>query len=178
MLQTLAPRNSAGLFQAQGPPQPMFAALILAAGTAALSPGGEAARPTRTTDQRLSLMEARQMLQSQTLWQLQAAVPPEAARALNDLDLHLQEDRERDEKMQQLQSQVSLLEQRLQAIELMLGDRPLAETGAMRAAPPPAQTSTMILTLKPQAKQARAPHKKSASPAPKSRAERLSAQLP
>jgi|GEM_PF-6908205 len=148
----------------------MLAALILAAGAAAL--------PARSTDQRLSLMEARQMLQSQTLWQLQAALPPETARALNDLDLHLQQDRERDEKMQQLQSQVSVLEQRMQAIELLLGDRPLAESGAIRAAPPPAQTSVMVLTVRPPTKHARAVHKKSGPHAPKNRADRLSAQEP
>jgi len=152
----------------------MLAALILAAGAAAI--------PARNLDQRVSLVEARQMLQSQTLWTLQAAVPPEAAKALGDLDLHLQQDRERDEKMERLESTVTVLEQRLQAIELMLGDRSIAEGAPVRVAPPPpAQTSAMVLKVKPQAKSVRPKHAKgaaAAASASKNRAERMSAQQP
>ncbi len=134
----------------------MFAALLLAAGAAAT--------PARTVDQRVSLLEARQMLQSQTLWTLQAAMPPDAAKAMNDLDLHLAEDRERDEKLRQLEGTVATLEQRLAAVEVLLGDRSLSvENGPVRVAKPlmaSTQIPAMVLKAKPQAKQARAKHEK------------------
>jgi len=130
----------------------MLAALVLAASAlAARAP---------TVDQRVALLEARQMLQSQTLWALQAAMPPEAAKALDDLDLHLQRDRERDEKIAQLESQVALLEKRLQAVELLLGDRPLADDSKALLAPSPAQAGTLVLSARPQARSVRAKHPK------------------
>jgi hypothetical protein len=124
----------------------MLAALLLAAGAAAA--------PQRTLDQRVNLIEARQMLQSQAVWSLQAAMPPDAAKALSDLDLHLQEDRDRDEKMQQLEETIGLLEQRLQAVELLLGDRSLAESAPVRVQPKPPQVSALVLKVKPQPKAA------------------------
>jgi len=148
----------------------MLAALILAAGAATspatpASPARAAVRaatraerqPERSIDQRVSLMEARQMLQSQTLWSLQSALPAEAVKVLGDLDLHLQEDRDRDEKMQRLETTVAQLEQRLQSLELLMGDRSLAEGAAMRIAPAPsAQIGEPVVRIKPQAKSARA----------------------
>ena len=130
----------------------MLAALLLAAGAAFR------ARPkSRATsiDQRVSLMEARQMLQSQTLWTLQAAVPPpDVAKAMGDLDLHLQQDRERDEKMEKLESD------RLAARAAAAGDRAGAGRsvhGRRRRAGPASRrrlrrvSPMMVLRVKPQA---------------------------
>ena len=134
----------------------MLAALVLAASAlAARAP---------TVDQRVALLEARQMLQSQTLWALQAAVPPDAARALHDLDAHLQQDRERDEKVAQLEGQVALLEKRLQAVELLLGDRPLADGAKALLAPSPAQAGTLVLSARPQGRTSRVRHPKTGAP--------------
>jgi hypothetical protein len=91
-------------------------------------------------------------------------MPGDALKALSDLDLHLQQDRDRDEKMQHLEGTVAALEQRLQALELMLGDRSLAEGAPVRIVQPPAapvaQIGEPVLRVKPQAKRARSPHVK------------------
>ncbi len=109
----------------------MFAALLLAAGFAASSHA-----PARSIDQRVSLLEARQMLESQSIWTLQSALHPDALKAVADVELHVAQDRERDEALRSMTDRVQTLERRLQAIELALGDRALVE-GQLRAAPEP-----------------------------------------
>ncbi len=149
----------------------MFTALILAAAAASA--------PARSIDQRVSLVEARQMLQSQALWGLQSAMPGDALKALTDLDLHLQQDRDRDEKMQRLEGTVAALEQRLEALELMLGDRSLAEGARVRVVQPPAaplaQIGEPVLRVKPQAKRARGSHAKGQAAASPARTDRVAA---
>ena len=109
----------------------MFAALLLAAGFAASSHA-----PARSIDQRVSLLEARQMLESQSLWTLQSALHPDALKAVADVELHVAQDRERDEALRVMTDRVQTLDRRLQAIELVLGDRTLLE-GQLRLAPEP-----------------------------------------
>jgi hypothetical protein len=109
----------------------MFAALFLAAGFAASSHA-----PARSLDQRVSLLEARQMLESQSLWSLQSALHPDALKAVADVELHVAQDRERDEALRAMMDRVQMLERRLQAIELMMGDRAVLE-GQLRLAPEP-----------------------------------------
>ena len=94
---------------------------------------------TRTLDQRLSLMEARQMLEGQQLWAVQAELPPpDVLRALGDVELHLEHDQEQDDRVRELSETVQQLQQRLAALELILQDRaPPAEGGALRVVPSP-----------------------------------------
>jgi hypothetical protein len=109
----------------------MLAVLLLAAGFAASSHA-----PARSIDQRVSLLEARQMLESQSLWSLQSALHPDALKAVADVELHVAQDRERDEALRAMTDRVQTLERRLQAIELALGDRVVVE-GQLRMAPEP-----------------------------------------
>jgi hypothetical protein len=109
----------------------MLAALLLAAGFAASSHA-----PARSIDQRVSLLEARQMLESQSLWSLQSALHPDALKAVADVEMHVAQDRERDEALRAMTDRVQTLERRLQAIELALGDRAVVE-GQLRMAPEP-----------------------------------------
>jgi len=88
-------------------------ALLLAAGAALAHPVARPAQPARSIDQRVALLEARQLLESQALWGLQAAMPGDALKALSDLDLHLARDQEQEERVKLLQGQVQLLESRL-----------------------------------------------------------------
>ena len=111
----------------------MLAALLVAAGFAASSHGHS---PARSIDQRVSLLEARQILESQSLWSLQSALHPDALKAVADLELHVAQDRERDEALRAMTDKVGALEKRLQALELAIGDRALLE-GQMRLAPQP-----------------------------------------
>ena len=74
------------------------------------------------------------MLESQALWGLQSRLHPDALKAVADLELHVAQDRERDEALRGMTDKVSVLERRLQALELALGDRVMLG-GAMRLAP-------------------------------------------
>lgn len=111
-------------------------ALLLAAGAALAHPAAHAAQANRSVDQRLALVEARQMLESQALWGLQAAMPADALKAISNLDLHMARDLEQEERVRTLQSQVQLLEQRLASLEVALQDRTLGEQAPMRVAQP------------------------------------------
>lgn len=85
-------------------------------------------------ESRLSLLEARQMLEAQQVWSLRADLPPEAVKVLDDVALHVQHDQEQDEKVQELTQTVRQLEQRLAALELLLQDR-VAEGTRIPVAP-------------------------------------------
>ena len=91
-------------------------------------------QPT-TVEGRMSLLEARQMLEAQQIWALRAELPPDAIRALNDLQLHVQHDQEQDDKVRELTQTVQLLQQRLAAVELLLQDKSLAESTRIPVAP-------------------------------------------
>ena len=121
----------------------MLAALLLAAGAAATPHGS-----SRSLDQRVSLLEARQMLESQSLWGLQSVLHPDALRAVADVELHVAQDRERDEALRTMTEKVALLEQRLAALEAVLGDRVVVE-GALRVQPQPAQIGEPQIRVKP-----------------------------
>ena len=127
----------------------MLAALLLVA-AGAFTP---ARSPARTVDQRVSLLEARQMLESQALWGLQATLHPDALKAVADLDLHVAQDRERDEQLRGMADKVATLEQRLRAIEAALGDRAVLE-GAMQVQPEPAQIGEPSIMVRQAAKPA------------------------
>jgi len=72
---------------------------------------------------RMSLLEARQMLDSQQIWTLRSELPSEALKAINDLQLHVQHDQEQEDKVRELNETVQQLQQRLAALELVLADR-------------------------------------------------------
>ena len=74
------------------------------------------------------------MLESQQLWHLQARMPPEALRALDDLQLHLRQDAEQEERVRSLSTEVQTLQQRLAALEMIVrGSMP--EGNAILVAP-------------------------------------------
>ena len=117
-------------------------ALLLAAGMAVqVLPATLRRQPpkARTLDQRLSLMEARQMLEGQQLWSLQADLPPpDVLKALGDVELHVEHDQEQDDRVRELTDTVQQLQQRLAALELVLQDRAgPAEQGSLRVVPSP-----------------------------------------
>ena len=125
--------SSTGMFR--GGVSPSMLALLLAA-SALAHPSAHAAPPNRSVEQRLSLVEARQMLESQALWGIQATMPGDALKAIANIDLHMAKDQEQEERVRALQSQVLLLEQRLASIELALQDRGLGEQAPVRVTPP------------------------------------------
>jgi hypothetical protein len=95
---------------------------------------GVIAHPT-TLDGRMSLLEARQMLEAQQIWALRAELPPDAVRALSDLQLHVQHDQEQDDKVRELTQTVQVLERRLASLELLLVDKSLTESVRIPVAP-------------------------------------------
>ena len=88
-----------------------------------------------TVEGRMSLLEARQMLEAQQIWALRAELPPEAVRALNDVQLHLQHDQEQEDKVRDLTQTVQVLQQRVAAVELLLQDKSLTESTRIPVAP-------------------------------------------
>ena len=101
-------------------------AILLAAGLAAAN------RPPTSVEGRMALLEARQMLESQQVWQLRSELPPEVLKAIADVELHVQHDLEQEEKVRDLTRTVGSLQERLAALELMLQERPAAETSTTR----------------------------------------------
>jgi hypothetical protein len=97
---------------------PMLLALLLAAG---------AVRPA-TVDGRISLLEARQMLESQQVWALRKDLPPETIAVLADVQLHVQHDQEQEDKVRDLTLLVAQMQARLTALEIVLADRSLPES--------------------------------------------------
>ena len=100
----------------------------------ALLAAGLASHHPSTVEGRVSLLEAKEMMESRELWSLRSDLPPEALRLLNDVNLHVQHDQEQDDKVRELSATVQTLEQRLLALETMLQDRPMVE-GRIPVAP-------------------------------------------
>ncbi|HUJ26514.1 MAG TPA: hypothetical protein VLW85_10870 [Myxococcales bacterium] len=88
-----------------------------------------------TVEGRVSLLEARQMLDSQQIWTLRSQLPPEALKAIGDLQLHVQHDQEQEDKVRELSETVQQLQQRLAALELALADRAPADSTRIPVAP-------------------------------------------
>jgi hypothetical protein len=148
----------------------MIATLLLAASSLAASH-----TPTRSLDQRVALLEARQLLESQTLWGLQSTLTPEALKAVSDIELHVQIDRERDEALRALAERLAALEQRLASVELLLGDRPLAE-GTLRVVPPQQAQQAQQAQIGEPLIRSRKPVAKSQPPAKAARARKPGAE--
>jgi hypothetical protein len=123
--------------------------LLLAAGVALHHP--------TSIEGRMSLIEARQMLEAQQIWELRAELPPDAVRALNDVQLHLQHDQEEEDKVRDLKKTVQLLEERLATLELLLQDKSV-ETARLLVAP------MQVKPLEVPARRKPAPKKKPAAP--------------
>lgn len=121
---------------------PRMLALLLAASAALAHPAPRPAQPNRSVDQRLALVEARQMLESQALWGIQAALPLDVLKTVSNLDLHLARDQDQEERVRALQAQVELLEQRLASIELGVRDRTLGEQAPVRVLQPTTRAAT------------------------------------
>ena len=106
--------------------------------------------PPATVDGRVSLLEAKQMLDSQQIWALRSELPSDVLRMLDDVQLHVQHDQEQDDKVRELTSTVQQLEQRLAAIETLLRDSTLGEGGGIPVAP--MQVAPLELPTKKQAR--------------------------
>jgi hypothetical protein len=128
--------------------------LLLAAGVIAHLP--------TTLEGRMSLLEARQMLEAQQIWALRAELPPDAVRALSDLQLHVQHDQEQEDKVHELTQTVQLLEQRLAALELLLQDKSLTESVRIPVAP--MQVKPLVVPAAPAKAKPAAKKKKKAAP--------------
>ena len=72
---------------------------------------------------RVALLEARQMLDSQQIWTLRSELPPEALKAMSDVQLHVQHDQEQEDRVRELTETVQQLQARLAALELALADK-------------------------------------------------------
>jgi hypothetical protein len=100
----------------------MFTLLLLAAGMSVATP--RHARPLpRALDQRVALLEAKEILQSQQIWGVQARLTPEALKALDDVQIHLLRDAEQDDRVRALTAELTSLSQRLATLELLLSGR-------------------------------------------------------
>ena len=97
-------------------------ALLLAAGLAAAN------RPPASVEGRMALLEARQMLEAQQVWQLRSELPPEVLKAVADVELHVQHDLEQEDKVRDLTRQVQDLQGRLATLELLLQDKAAIES--------------------------------------------------
>src|SRR3954468_14744133 len=95
--------------------------ILLAAGLAAAN------RPPSSVEGRMALLEARQMLEAQQVWQLRSELPPEVLKAIADVELHVQHDLEQEEKVRDLTRTVGELQERLAAVELLFREKPAVE---------------------------------------------------
>ena len=93
-----------------------------------LAAGIIAAHHPPSVEGRVALLEARQMLDSQQIWTLRSELPPEALKAISDVQLHVQHDQEQEDRVRELTETVQALQQRLAALELALADRPPVES--------------------------------------------------
>ena len=89
----------------------------------------------RTVDQRVALLEAKEILQGQQLWSVQARLQPEALRALEDVQLHLARDAEQEDRVRILTAEVQSLSQRLASLELILRGGQQPESTVIPVAP-------------------------------------------
>ena len=117
----------------------MLAILLLAAGLSV----APAQRPRvkrqlpHTLDQRVALLEAKEILQSQQLWSVQSRWSPEALKSLDDVSLHLARDQEQDERVRVLTAEVQAMSQRLASLELLLRGGVPSESTMIPVAPEP-----------------------------------------
>ena len=115
----------------------MLGLLLLAAGLS-IAP---AQRPRvkrqipHTLDQRVALLEAKEILQSQQLWSVQSRWSPEALKSLEDVSLHLARDQEQDERVRMLTAEVQSMSQRLASLELLLRGGVPVESAMIPVAP-------------------------------------------
>jgi len=109
-----------------------------------------------TVEGRVSLLEARQMLDSQQIWTLRSQLPPEALKAIGDLQLHVQHDQEQEDKVRELSETVQRLQQRLAALELALADRMPVESST-RIPVAPMQLKALEVPAPKKAKAVRKP---------------------
>ena len=93
---------------------PPMLALVLAAGLAATR------RPPASVEGRMALLEARQMLEAQQVWQLRSELPPEVLKAIADVEMHVQHDLEQEDKVRDLTRTLGQLQERLAALELLV----------------------------------------------------------
>lgn len=126
----------------------MFALLLLAAGMSVGTP--RSLRATPRLDQRVALLEAKEILQSHQLWGLQAHLSADALKALDDVQLHLLKDAEQEDRVRALTAEVTSLSQRMATLELLLQGR-LPEGNMIPVAP---QLQTPV-KKKPVAKKAK-----------------------
>jgi len=122
----------------------VLAALLLAAGLSSLTPArGARPQPFSAIDRRITLLEAKEILQSKQIWTLYARLQPEALKALEDVHGHLVRDQEQEERVRVLTAEVQSLSQRVASLELLLRGSipegnliPVAPT-VQEPAPPP-----------------------------------------
>jgi hypothetical protein len=125
--------------------------ILLAAAAAAHHPP--------SVEGRIALLEARQMLDSQQIWTLRAELPPEALKALSDVQLHVQHDQEQDDKVRELTETVQALQARLAALELALADK-MAPEASMRIPVAPMQMKPLVVPApKPKQKAVQRKHR-------------------
>lgn len=118
-----------------------------------------AAHHPPSVEGRVALLEARQMLDSQQIWTLRSELPPEALKAITDVQLHVQHDQEQEDKVRELTDTVQLLQARLAALELVLADRG-ATAEATRIPVAPMQVKPLVVPARaPAAKTAKASKK-------------------
>jgi len=120
----------------------MLAKLLLAAGVSVASPLQRARSPRpppRTVDQRVALLEAKDILMSQQLWFLQTRLPPEALKALDDVQLHMLRDQDQEDRVRVLTAEVALLSQRLATLELLLRGGAANESSVIPVVPAKAE---------------------------------------
>jgi hypothetical protein len=118
-------------------------ALLLAAGLAAAN------RPPASVEGRMALLEARQVLEAQQVWQLRSELPPEVLKAVADVELHVQHDLEQEDKVRELTRQVQDLQGRLAAVELLLQDKSAIENTSRI---PVMQVQPLEMPVKPAAR--------------------------
>jgi hypothetical protein len=120
-------------------------------------------RVPSSVEGRVALLEARQMLESQQVWQLRAEFPPDVVKALENVDLHVQHDLEQEDRVRDLTRTVSQLEQRLAVLETMLQSGTPAEASATRI--PVMQVQPLEVPARPAARKkaaAKKPHPRDA----------------
>lgn len=114
-----------------------------------------------TTEGRLALIEARQMLEAQQIWSIKADLPPEVIKALSDVELHVQHDIEQEDKIRDLTATVAALQARLSTIEMLLQDKTAIDS-ATRIPVAPMQVQPLEVPARPSPR--KAPKKKPRKP--------------
>lgn len=151
----------------------MLLALLLAAG-----PALQHHAPPATMEGRVNLLEARQMLEAQQLWSIRAELPPEALKALGDLELHVQHDQEQEDRVRDLSQTVQLLTARLTALELLLQDKGALESAGRIPVSPMELQALEMPARKPDARKSKASSKKTLAKRKPAKARAQVAEVP